>query len=53
MADSSRIMGRKRMKAIGFSLTGLPGRILDHARGLAVRIVKPPCLELLLKRESE
>jgi hypothetical protein len=38
------------MKAIRFSLMGLPGRVLDHARGLIIRLVKNhPSLEVLLK----
>jgi DDE family transposase len=39
----------KRMKALRFSLINLPGRVLDHARELAVRLVKGhPSLEVLL-----
>ena len=39
----------KRMKAIRFSLIGLPGRIFDHARQLIIRIAKGhPSLEVLL-----
>jgi hypothetical protein len=30
----------QRMKAIRFSLIGLPGRVINHARGLIVRLVK-------------
>ena len=30
----------KRMKAIRFSLISLPGRIIDHARQLVVRLLK-------------
>ncbi len=30
----------QRMKAIRFSLIGLPGRVMKHARGLIVRLVK-------------
>ncbi len=30
----------QRMKAIRFSLIGLPGRVMNHARGLIVRLVK-------------
>jgi hypothetical protein len=40
----------QRMKAIRFSLIGLPGRVLNHARGLIVRLVKGhPSLEALVK----
>ncbi len=40
----------KRMKAIRFSLIGLPGRVINHARGLVVRLVKGhPSLEVLMK----
>jgi hypothetical protein len=40
----------KRMKAIRFSLIGLPGRVVKHARGLLVRLVKGhPSLEVLVK----
>lgn len=40
----------KRMKAIRFSLIGLPGRVVDHAHGLIIRLVKDhPSLEILLK----
>ena len=40
----------QRMKAIRFSLIGLPGRVLNHARGLIVRLVKNhPSLEVLVK----
>ena len=40
----------KRMKAIRFSLIGLPGRVVYHARGLIVRLVKNhPSLEVLVK----
>jgi hypothetical protein len=40
----------KRMKAIRFSLIGLPGRVVEHARGLIVRLVKNhPSLEVLVK----
>ena len=39
----------KRMKALRFSLINLPGRVLDHARELAVRLAKGhPSLEVLL-----
>ncbi len=39
----------KRMKAIRFSLIGLPGRVLEHARGLMIRLVKDhPSLEILV-----
>ena len=39
----------KRMKALRFALINLPGRVLDHARELAVRLVKGhPSLEVLL-----
>jgi hypothetical protein len=39
----------KRMKAIRFSLIGLPGRVINHARGLIVRLVKNhPSLEVLV-----
>jgi hypothetical protein len=39
----------RRMKAIRFSLIGLPGRVLDHARGLIIRLVKDhPSLEILV-----
>jgi len=40
----------KRMKAIRFSLIGLPGRVVEHARGLIIRLVKDhPSLEVLVK----
>jgi len=40
----------KRMKAIRFTLIGLPGRVVKHARGLIVRLVKGhPSLEVLVK----
>lgn len=40
----------KRMKAIRFSLIGLPGRVVEHARGLIIRLVKHhPSLEVLVK----
>jgi len=40
----------KRMKAIRFSLIGLPGRVINHARGLILRLVKNhPSLEVLVK----
>ncbi len=40
----------KRMKAIRFSLIGLPGRVMNHARGLIIRLVKDhPSLEVLVK----
>lgn len=39
----------KRMKAIRFSLIGLPGRVMEHARGLIIRLVKGhPSFELLI-----
>jgi len=39
----------QRMKAIRFSLIGLPGRVLTRARGLIVRLVKNhPSLEILV-----
>ncbi len=39
----------KRMKALRFSLINLPGRILDHARELVIRLAKGhPSLEVLL-----
>jgi len=39
----------KRMKAIRFSLISLPGRVLTHARELAIRLVKDhPSLAVLL-----
>jgi hypothetical protein len=40
----------KRMKAIRFGLIGLPGRVVKHARGLIVRLVKNhPSIEVLIK----
>jgi hypothetical protein len=40
----------KRMKAIRFGLIGLPGRVVKHARGLIIRLVKNhPSLEVLIK----
>jgi hypothetical protein len=40
----------QRMKAIRFSLIGLPGRVMSHARGLIVRLVKNhPSLGVLVK----
>lgn len=39
----------KRMKAIRFSLINLPGRVMEHARGLIIRIAREhPSLEILL-----
>ena len=39
----------KRMKALRFSLINLPGRIIDHARELVIRLVKGhPSLKVLL-----
>jgi hypothetical protein len=39
----------KRMKAIRFSLIGLPGRVMSHARGLIIRLVKDhPSFEILV-----
>jgi hypothetical protein len=39
----------KRMKALRFSLISLPGRIIDHARELVIRLVKGhPSLKVLL-----
>jgi hypothetical protein len=39
----------KRMKALRFSLISLPGRIIDHARELAIRLTKGhPSLKVLL-----
>ncbi len=39
----------KRMKAIRFSLINLPGRIIDHARELVIRLTHGhPSLKLLL-----
>ena len=39
----------KRMKALRFSLISLPGRVIDHARELVIRLVKGhPSLEVLL-----
>ena len=40
----------KRMKAIRFGLIGLPGRVVKHARGLIIRLVKDhPSIEVLIK----
>ncbi len=40
----------QRMKAIRFSLIGLPGRVMKHARGLIVRLVKNhPSLAVLVR----
>ncbi len=40
----------KRMKAIRFCLIGLPGRVVEHARGLIIRLVKNhPSFEVLVK----
>ncbi len=40
----------QRMKAIRFSLIGLPGRVMKHARGLIVRLVKNhPSLGVLVR----
>lgn len=40
----------KRMKALRFSLIGLPGRVVNHARGLIIRLVKNhPSIEVLVK----
>jgi len=39
----------KRLKAMRFSLISLPGRIIEHARELAIRLVKGhPSLQVLL-----
>ena len=39
----------KRLKAVRFSLISLPGRIIDHARELVIRLVKGhPSLKVLL-----
>jgi Transposase DDE domain group 1 len=39
----------QRMKAVRFSLIGLPGRVMSHARGLIVRLVKNhPSLAVLV-----
>lgn len=43
----------KRMKAIRFSFINLPGRVLEHARSLIVRLAKGhPSLEILLAARS-
>jgi len=40
----------KRMKAIRFSLINLPGRIIDHARQILIRIVRGhPSFTLLVE----
>ncbi len=40
----------KRMKALRFSLIGLPGRVVEHARGLIIRLVKNhPSLAVLVR----
>jgi hypothetical protein len=40
----------KRMKAIRFSLIGLPGRIMNHARSVTIRLVKNhPSLTILIR----
>ncbi len=40
----------KRLKAMRFSLIGLPGRVVNRARGLLIRLVKGhPSLEVLVK----
>jgi hypothetical protein len=40
----------KRIKAIRFCLIGLPGRVVNHARGLIIRLVKNhPSIEVLVK----
>lgn len=40
----------KRMKAIRFSLINLPGRIIEHARGLIIRLVRNhPSFALLIE----
>ncbi len=40
----------KRMKAIRFHLINLPGRIVDHARGLSIRLTGDhPSLDILIK----
>lgn len=40
----------KRMKAIRFSVINLPGRIIDHARQVIIRIIQGhPCLALLVE----
>jgi hypothetical protein len=39
----------KRLKAVRFSFISLPGRVIDHARGLIIRLVKDhPSLKVLL-----
>lgn len=43
----------KRMKAMRFSFINLPGRVLEHARNLIVRLAKGhPSLEILLAARS-
>ncbi len=43
----------KRMKAMRFSFINLPGRVLEHARSLIVRLAKGhPSLEILLAARS-
>lgn len=40
----------KRLKAIRFSLIHLPGRVLEHARSLIVRLTaRQPMAELLIE----
>ena len=44
----------KRMKALRFSLISLPGRVIDHARELVIRLVKGhPSLEVLLDARQQ
>ena len=44
----------KRLKAVRFHLINLPGRVIDHARGLIVRISKGhSSFDLLIKARSQ
>ena len=44
---------QKRMKALRFCLINLPGRIIEHARGLIVRLVKGhPSFALLVEARA-
>ncbi len=49
-----RSWAAKRMKALRFSLINLPGRIVDHARELTIRIVKGhPSFEVLVNARQK
>jgi len=39
----------KRMKAIRFSLINIPGRVIEHARRLVIKLSRHPSTELILR----